>query len=121
MSKKIAGFLLLLLGAAVCYPIFFLFTGSLMGTGELQNHLGAALSLGEQPMSWSLLPLTPTLRHYVQLLLDSPEFFICSGILPHSLPESWPDSYWPEFRLPGDLPDMHSLSKSCCLLYTYCS
>ena len=101
MSKKIAGFLLLLLGAAVCYPIFFLFTGSLMGTGELQNHLGAALSLGEQPMSWSLLPLTPTLRHYVQLLLDSPEFFhmfwnsaaltagILAGQLLAGVPAAW--------------------------------
>ena len=75
MSKKITGFLLLLLGMAVCYPIFFLFTGSLMGSGELRSHLGAALGLGTKPMTWSFLPLMPTLRHYVQLLLDSPEYF----------------------------------------------
>lgn len=75
MSKKITGFLLLLLGAAVCYPVFFLFIGSLMGTGELKYHLGAVHGLGEGIVSWSLLPLTPTLRHYVELLLDTPEFF----------------------------------------------
>lgn len=52
-------------------------------------------------MSWSLLPLTPTLRHYVQLLLDSPEFFhmfwnsaaltagILAGQLLAGVPAAW--------------------------------
>lgn len=101
MSKKITGFLLLLLGMAVCYPIFFLFTGSLMGSGELKSHLGAALGLGTKPMTWSFLPLMPTLRHYVQLLLDSPEYFhmfwnsvllsggILAGQLLCGIPAAW--------------------------------
>lgn len=101
MSKKITGFLLLLLGIAVCYPIFFLFTGSLMGSGELKSHLGAALGLGTKPMTWSFLPLMPTLRHYVQLLLDSPEYFhmfwnsvilsggILAGQLLCGIPAAW--------------------------------
>ena len=57
MSKKITGFLLLLLGAAVCYPVFFPFYRLLMGTGELKYHLGAVHGLGEGTVSWSLLPL----------------------------------------------------------------
>lgn len=101
MSKKITGFLLLFLGLAVCYPIFFLFTGSLMGSGELRSHLGAALGLGTKPMTWSFLPLMPTLRHYVQLLLDSPEYFhmfwnsvilsggILAGQLLCGIPAAW--------------------------------
>lgn len=101
MSKKLTGFLLLLLGLAVCYPIFFLFTGSLMGSGELKDHLGAALGLGTKPMSWSILPLMPTFKHYVQLLLDTPEFFhmfwnsvtlaagILAGQLLSGVPAAW--------------------------------
>ncbi|MBU3875328.1 carbohydrate ABC transporter permease [Faecalicatena sp. AGMB00832] len=76
MKKKIISIcLLLMISALVCYPVLFLLTGSVMGDQELSQELGTALSEGKGYVSWRLLPMTPTLRHYVELLLDSPEFF----------------------------------------------
>lgn len=46
-----------------------------MPIDEINSAFGAVL-LGEKGMaSWPLLPKYPTLRPYVELLLDSPEFF----------------------------------------------
>lgn len=101
MKARSATFLLCLLGILFCCPILFLVTGSLMGSGELKSHLGAVLEGGEGLMTWRVLPMEPTLRHYVELLLDSPEFFrmfwnsvkIAAGILTGQLvigaPAAW--------------------------------
>lgn len=75
MKKKIMGILLALVGVAVCWPVLFLAAGSLMGDTELRKSLGAVLEGGKEYMSWRLVPMTPTLRHYVEVLLDEPEFF----------------------------------------------
>lgn len=75
MKKMIITISLTLFGALVCYPVLFLLTGSLMGGGELAQNLGAVLERSEDYISWRLLPQTPTLRHYVEVLLDKPEFF----------------------------------------------
>lgn len=72
--------LLCLLAAVVCFPIFFVLTGSMMGEGELRNHLAPAVSQGAGWVSWRLLPAYPTLRAYVELLIDSPEFYVLFGI-----------------------------------------
>lgn len=76
MRHKILLIPLILLGLIACYPVIFLFAGSMMGTAELGSHLEAVLKEGTGFANWRLLPLTPTLRHYVQLLLDSPEYFV---------------------------------------------
>lgn len=47
-----------------------------MGTEELTENLSAVLSGGNGYVSWSLLPMTPTLHSYIEVLLDSPEFFV---------------------------------------------
>lgn len=59
-----------------CYPVIFLFVGSFMGDGELAGNLGAVLGVGTEDAKWSLLPFEPTLRHYIEVLLDSPEYFV---------------------------------------------
>lgn len=56
-------------------PILFLLTGSMMGTEELGEYLSPVLSGQEGYATWRLLPLYPTLRNVVELLMDSPEFF----------------------------------------------
>lgn len=66
-------FLLLVL---ICYPVFFLFVGSLKSKSELIQDLGPVLLGKKGYISWSLLPQEPTLRSYVELLLDSPKFFV---------------------------------------------
>lgn len=73
--KIIILILLLMMGVLICYPVIFLLTGSIMGNQEINQELGAILNEGKGFVSWRLLPMTPTFRHYVELLLDSPEFF----------------------------------------------
>ncbi len=66
----------ILLAAIVLYPIIFLISGSLMGNDELSNYLGAVFLGKEGYADFPFLPMFPTLRHYVEICLDSPEFFV---------------------------------------------
>lgn len=75
IHKKIIFVLLCLLAFVACYPIIFLFSGSFMGTAELQDNLKPVLAGTEGFVLWRLIPLSPTIRSYVELLIDSPEFF----------------------------------------------
>lgn len=75
MKRICSRMVLLFFAAFTVSPILFLFTGSFMGTEELKDYLGPVL-LGQQGYAvWLLLPLYPTLKNIVELLLDSPEFF----------------------------------------------
>lgn len=77
LLKKLPAFLLLtLLALTVWFPLAFLAGGSLMGAGELSARLSPVLSQRGGFARWSLLPHFPTLSPYVELLLDSPEFFV---------------------------------------------
>ncbi len=75
MRRFLTGFLLLLAGIAV-FPVIFLAVGSLMGNLELQEMLRPVLERTSGYASWKLLPEYPTFRFYVEVLLDSPEFFV---------------------------------------------
>ncbi|HJB16653.1 MAG TPA: carbohydrate ABC transporter permease [Candidatus Blautia excrementipullorum] len=75
MRKVMTGILILLAGAAV-FPVLFLVCGSMMGETELSALLAPVLGEAGGFASWKLLPEYPTLRSYVKLLLDSPEFFV---------------------------------------------
>ena len=74
--KRILLLLLLVLAVIICFPVVFLIVGSLMGTDELNHYLGAVLGKADGFASWALLPTYPTFKASVQLLLDSPEFFV---------------------------------------------
>jgi len=77
MKRKIVLIVLALMAFVMCYPILFLMTGSLMGKQELIEHLKPMLV--EKPegfITMGLLPVFPTLKNYVQILMDSPEFFV---------------------------------------------
>lgn len=64
------------LAVIVLYPIVFLVSGSLMGNDELANYLGAVFLGKDGYAEFPPLPMFPTLQHYVELFLDSPEFFV---------------------------------------------
>jgi len=67
----------LLLSMAVWLPLAFLVSGSLSGKQEISELLGPSLISGKEGYAdWNLFPQYPTLRSYVELLLDSPEFFV---------------------------------------------
>lgn len=101
IGRSLASSVLGLLAFLAVYPIAFLLLGSFMGQTELKSSLGPALAEGSGYISLPLLPRYPTLRSYVQVLLDSPEFFVmfwnsvklCLGILAGQLlvgvPAAW--------------------------------
>lgn len=74
--EKLKALLLALLAFVAVYPVCFLLTGSFMGGGEIRENLQAATEgqAGYVRMTWLLQ--YPTLQSYVELLLDSPEFFV---------------------------------------------
>jgi len=80
MKNKILRVLLILILLAVaifiCSPVLFLIVGSFMDNQELTEYLGPVLKDTEGFASWPLLPSFPTFKAYVELLLDSPEFFV---------------------------------------------
>ena len=76
--RKIGSLLLVLLALVAIFPVFFSVTGSLMGQKELNDLLGAVLTADSGSASgqagsyvfWRVLPLYPTLRSYVKVLLE---------------------------------------------------
>lgn len=80
VSKKASACLLtaffILLGAAVCLPVVFVVTGSVMGSEDLEECLRPVYELGQGFVTWKLIPNYPTLEHYRKLLFETPEFFV---------------------------------------------
>lgn len=66
---------LLLLAAVICLPLLMLLGGSFMGRDEAAEKIGPVLSGIGGRAEFFLIPDYPTLRGYVELLLDSPNFF----------------------------------------------
>ena len=81
--RNIGTLLLAVLALVAVLPVLFSITGSLMGQNELNDLLGAVLTSDSGSasgqtvnyVSWRVLPVYPTLKSYIKVLLDSPEFF----------------------------------------------
>ena len=67
---------LIVLAFVFCYPVLFLLTGSFMSQSELAENLGPVLGEATGYAGWSFFPQNPTLKHYIEVLLDSPEYFV---------------------------------------------
>lgn len=77
MKKKILFIILVAISIFMCFPVIFLLAGSFMGADELNTYLAPVLAEKSKGyVSWGLLPSYPTLRAYVELLFDTPEFFV---------------------------------------------
>ena len=97
--------LLFVFSFAAVYPLIFLLGGSLKSTAELGNSL-ASLWSADGTIQWTWLPFEPTLRHYVELLLDEPGYYVMfwnsvkiaggviGGQLLLSLPAAWGFARW---------------------------
>lgn len=73
--RPVSFVLLFLLALLVWMPLWMLVTGALTPTDELRTHLSGVLGASDELASWNLLPNRVTLRHVVELLLDTPAFF----------------------------------------------
>lgn len=67
-------------------PLWMMLSGALTGNAELQTTLGPALT-GQGHATWTLLPSWPTLQPLLELLLDTPAYFVtywntCAQVLP---------------------------------------
>ena len=77
MAKKGITVFLVILSLIFIFPVVFLAVGSLMGKNELTELLCPVLESGNKGYaSWKILPQYPTLKNYVEILLDSPGFFV---------------------------------------------
>ena len=74
--KKVILVILGFFALLAAYPVLFLAAGSLMGKQELAGYLAPVLAKGGGYAAFRLFPMYPTLRAYVELLLDSPGYFI---------------------------------------------
>ncbi len=86
----IALVILVLVALPVWWPIWFMFTGSLMPLDELKATLGPALGMRTGYALWPMLPSYPTLQPLFELLLDTPQFFVmfwntCALVFPQVL------------------------------------
>lgn len=82
-------------------PLYMVVSGSFMGVNEITRNLSPALSDAKGTVFWPIIPQYPTLRPYVELLLDSPAFFkmfwnsicqvapILAGQLIIAVPAAW--------------------------------
>lgn len=64
------------LGLIMILPVLMMVLNSLMGPQEMKEAYGAVLGGNMEKLSARLLPVYPTLKPYVELLLDSPDFFV---------------------------------------------
>lgn len=61
--------------ASVCLVIWMIFSGALMSTDEATQSLGGIFD-GTSAVHWPLIPNSPTLQPLIEVLLDTPEFFV---------------------------------------------
>lgn len=64
------------LALVVLYPIVFLIAGSFMGNDELGKYFGSVFLGKGGYAEFPLIPRFPTLKHYIEVFLDSPGFFV---------------------------------------------
>lgn len=69
-------FTLCSLALLIWLPLYMLATGVFMGAREVDQHIGPALRGTAGYVSWPMLPRWPTLAPLVELLLDTPRFFV---------------------------------------------
>lgn len=74
MRMKLFRVLLFAVGFLFCLPILAVILGSLKSSRELMNSLSVVIGNSGGKIFWHLLPLYPTLKHFIKLLFYTPEF-----------------------------------------------
>lgn len=109
-AKWAVRIILCIFAGIMVLPLLMLCTDSLMGGRELAETCGAVLADQGESAVFRFFPNYPTLRAYVRLLLDSPEYFtafwnsmlqtagVLAGQLLTAVPAAWA---FAQFRFPG--------------------
>lgn len=76
ISSILGWIVLLVLAFLVLWPLWFMFTGAITSTAELNQHIGPVFNTGAEGYAeWPFLPRYPTLQPLIQMFMDTPEFF----------------------------------------------
>lgn len=75
LQKYVPIALVSLIALIVWLPLWMLISGSFMPIDEIKTVFGPVLAGTKGLANWPLFPDYPTIRPYIELLLDSPEFF----------------------------------------------
>lgn len=75
-QKKLLYIPIMLVGVLMLLPLCLMVTNSFLGVREIQEAYGIVLEESGEEFSFRILPQYFTLRPYVELLLDSPDFFV---------------------------------------------
>lgn len=110
IGGRLIGGILPVLFAIMVFPLLMLLANSLMGRQEMLETYGAVLADSGESIRMRVFPAYPTLRAYVRLLLDTPEYFtafwnsmlqtvgVLTGQLLTAVPAAWA---FARFRFPG--------------------
>lgn len=74
-GKGIVNFLLFMIALVICLPVILTVLASLKSDWELKDNLLPILTESKEAVHWKALPFYPTLKHYIKLLLGTPQFF----------------------------------------------
>lgn len=74
--KKLLYIPIMIVGLLMLLPLCLMVTNSFLGVREIQEAYGIVLEESGEEFSFRILPQYFTLRPYVELLLDSPDFFV---------------------------------------------
>ena len=66
--------ILIILSIPTWFSIWFIITGSFMGADEIISYVGPAYT-GHGYVRWSIFANYPTLKPYIELLIDTPNYF----------------------------------------------
>lgn len=68
---------LVIIGAVLAVlPLLFLLSGAFMGETELDQLLFSGADGGAGYAAWHMIPLYPTFQNIVELLFDTPEYYV---------------------------------------------
>ncbi len=76
MKKILLNLILIIVCALVWLPLWLIVSGSFMGVTETFQNLSPVLVGSKGLANFYLIPMYPTLRSYIELLLDTPKFFV---------------------------------------------
>lgn len=65
-----------IMALVICIPLLLLISGSFKSMDELKNGLAPILGDAENMAHFGLFPQYPTLRHYLELLFERPEYYV---------------------------------------------
>ncbi len=87
IKRNIAFVVLLIFALFILIPLWMVIVGSFIGVDEIDQSLSPVLKGSDGYAFWPVIPKYPTVRPFVELLLDSPSFFVmfwnsCKQVLP---------------------------------------